>query len=100
MSFNGVKWYVRIHVGMNNYYSKKCNICKVFIVLTVNPLEINAVSYNSSTARLASELSGAFLHAACKSALSVTMSNKEMRQVLISTLILTSGPQSSHPMCL
>lgn len=55
-----------IHVlGRNNLCNTRKNkVCST--VLTVNPLEINAVSNNSSTARLASELSGDFLHAACK----------------------------------
>jgi hypothetical protein len=42
----------------------KYNEC---VLLTVYPLEIRAVSYNSSTALLASVLSGSFLQAAFKS---------------------------------
>lgn len=49
----------------NIRYHKSVCTSIVFVALTVYPLEISAVSYNSSTALLASVLSGSFLQAAC-----------------------------------
>lgn len=57
------RWFVQKKNLRKLFTSVRWKQGEVF-TLTVNPLEIKAVSYKRSTALLASVLSGAFLHAA------------------------------------